>query len=240
MTNDPMQTGFLPPLARDTLAQQVYQVIVRYILRTGAEVGSRLPSERRFSEMLEVSRTVVRDAFDQLAQEGFVEKRIGAGVILVQRPPAFKVETGLTLDSVQATLQDLYQARIALEVGAIEWIVQGLTEQALDNLARLVDEMQTRILAGAPILKEDREFHHTLIQACSNPVIIQFAAVIDQYFEQMRRYHPELAIDGSRLDLLDVRHRMVVMALRTRDTEAARQALRLHFLPLPQAPKPMI
>ena len=92
-----MNDHVLPPLMRGTLADQVYEVIVRYILRTGAEVGSRLPSERRFSEMLDVSRTVVRDAIDLLVLEVYVEKRIGAGVILVQRPLSFELESGLDL-----------------------------------------------------------------------------------------------------------------------------------------------
>ena len=230
-----MNDHVLPPLMRGTLADQVYEVIVRYILRTGAEVGSRLPSERRFSEMLEVSRTVVRDAIDRLVREGYVEKRIGAGVILVQRPLSFELESGLDLEDVHATLEDLYRARIALEVGAVEWIVQGLTAQDIDKLSSLVDEMQTRISTGMSILKEDREFHNILLRACSNQVIIQFASIIDQYFDRMRIYRPDIAIDSSRLDMMDLRHRMITVALQTRDIEAARQALRLHFLPLPRA-----
>jgi GntR family transcriptional regulator, transcriptional repressor for pyruvate dehydrogenase complex len=230
-----MNEPVLPPLTRGTLADQVYQVMIRYILRTGAEVGSRLPSERRFSEMLEVSRTVVRDALDRLVVEGYVEKRIGAGVILVQRPQSFEFDGGLELDDVHATLDDLYRARIALEVGAVEWVVHGLTAQDIERLSVIVDEMQERIHAGQSILKEDREFHSTLIRACSNKVIIQFASIINAYFDRMRVYRPDIAIDGSRLDSMDVRHRMIVMALHTRDVEAVRQALRLHFLPLPQA-----
>ena len=85
------------------------------------------------------------------------------------------------------------------------------------------------------ILKEDREFHNILLRACSNQVIIQFASIIDQYFDRMRIYRPDIAIDSSRLDMMDLRHRMITVALQTRDIEAARQALRLHFLPLPRA-----
>jgi GntR family transcriptional regulator, transcriptional repressor for pyruvate dehydrogenase complex len=230
-----MDQHLLPPLTRGTLADQVYQVVVRYLLRTGAEVGTRLPSERRFSEMLEVSRTVVRDAIDRLVADGIVEKRIGAGVVLTRRPLAFELENGLEFDHFHATLQDLYQARIALEVGAVEWVVPGLSEQDIERLSALVDEMHLRIHQGMSILKEDREFHSQLTRACANPVIIQFAAIIDQYFDRVRLYRPDIAIDSSRVDLMETRHRMIIMALRTRDVEAVRQALRLHFLPLPKA-----
>ena len=230
-----MNDYVLPPLTRGTLADQVHQVIVRYILRTGAEVGSRLPSERRFSEMLEVSRTVVREALDRLVLDGYVEKRVGAGMILVQRPQSLELTGGLALDDTHTTLQDLYRARIALEVGAVEWVVQGITAGDIEKLTALVEEMRSRIQAGLPILKEDREFHTTLIHACSNSVIIQLALIIDQYFDRMRVYRPDIAINGSRTPSLDVRHHMVVLALQTRDVEVVRQALRLHFLPLPKA-----
>lgn len=230
-----MNDYVLPPLTRGTLADQVYQVIVRYILRTGAEVGSRLPSERRFSETLEVSRTVVREAFDRLVAEGYVEKRVGAGVVLVQRPHSLELTSGLEIDDTHATLQDLYRARIALEVGAVEWVVPGLTASDIEKLSAIVDEMHSRIQEGLSILKEDREFHSTLIRACSNSVIIQLAAIIDEYFDRMRVYRPDIAIVSSRIDGLDVRHHMIVLALQTRDVEAVRQALRLHFLPLTRA-----
>ncbi len=228
-----MDEYLLPPLTRGSLASQVYQVIVRYLLQTGAEVGERLPSERRLSEMLEVSRTVVRDALQRLVDEGYVEKRIGTGIVLVRRPPMIDADQGFALDNAQTTLADLYQARIALEVGAIEWVVRGITEQDLARLDAVVDEMQRRLAAGESIFLPDREFHNILMRACANPVLIQFASFVDQYFDQMRTYRPDLVFDRGRPEQLDVRHRMVVIALRTGDTEAARQALRLHFLPFP-------
>ena len=223
---------FLNPLSRESLADQVYQVIVRYILRNGVEVGDRLPSERKFSELLEVSRTVVRGALARLVKEGTIQRQVGVGMILTTRPnlPSPEAE----INELNATLEEMYQARIALEVGAVEWVVQGLAEEDLAALDDLVDRMAQRVAEGHAVLREDREFHLRLIQATHNPVIIKFASLINQYFERMRTYSPEVAI-GRRLDTLEVQHRMIVLALRARDVEAARQALRLHFSPLPPA-----
>lgn len=229
-----MADGLLQPLNRERLADQVYQVLVRYILRTGAQIGDRLPSERKFSEILEVSRAVVRSAQDRLVTEGYVEKQPGVGMILRQRPPHPTVENGLDFENATPSLQDLYQARIALEVGAIEWVVPGLTDEDLDKLDRLVDQIAIRVKAGASFTREDREFHNTLIRACANPVIIQLASIIDQYFDHVRTYfayYPERVMDHSRFEMLDVRHRMIVMSLRARDVEAARHSLRFHFRP---------
>jgi GntR family transcriptional regulator, transcriptional repressor for pyruvate dehydrogenase complex len=221
----------LQPVPRETRAGQVYQAIVRYVLQTGLELGSRLPSERKFSEVLGVSRTVVRAALSQLAEEGYLEKRAGAGVILTRRPPPLTVATGLSFDPSNVPLQDLYHARITVEIGAVEWVVRGMTEQLMTRLEDITDEIAERVKANAPIVQQDREFHVTLIQACTNPVILQFAGIIELYFDRMRFAYPDL-INRSRVNMMDVRHRMILMALQTHDVEATRQALRLHFLPL--------
>ena len=117
----------------------------------------------------------------------------------------------------------------------MDWVVQGLTEQDLDRLEELVEQMSTQVAAGDPIIQEDWEFHNTLIQACYNPVVIQFASIINnQFFDQVRFYKPNMVINSPRLGMLDIRHRMVLMALRSRDVEAARRAMRMHFLPWPE------
>lgn len=49
-------------------------------------VGGRLPPEREIADMLEVSRTVVREALIMLEIEGIVEVRRGAGIFVVRIP----------------------------------------------------------------------------------------------------------------------------------------------------------
>jgi GntR family transcriptional repressor for pyruvate dehydrogenase complex len=222
----------LNPLSRETLADQVHQVIVRYVLRNGVEVGDRLPSERKFSELLEVSRTVVRRALAQLEDDGTIQRQVGVGMVLTERPHL--ISSANAINELNATFEEMYQARIALEVGAVEWAVQGMAAEDLFTLDALVDHIAQRVADGLPVLKEDREFHLRLMQATHNSVIIRFATLINQYFDQMRTYSPEMAI-GRSLDAMEMQHRMIVFALRARDVEATRQALRLHFSPLSPA-----
>ena len=81
-TDFSLNERLLTQLNRESLVNQVYQADARYILRTGAKVGDNLPSERRFSQLLEVSRTIVRAALTQLEEDGYIERRIGMGVVL--------------------------------------------------------------------------------------------------------------------------------------------------------------
>jgi GntR family transcriptional regulator/MocR family aminotransferase len=61
------------------LVWQLYNQLRELILAQRLAAGTRLPSTRKLSRDLGVSRTVTFDAFAQLAAEGFLETRPGAG-----------------------------------------------------------------------------------------------------------------------------------------------------------------
>ena len=73
-------TVVLDRTAREPLAQQLYRQLRDHILARRLGPGARLPSTRRISEDLGVSRTVPLTAYDQLAAEGYVEPRRGSGL----------------------------------------------------------------------------------------------------------------------------------------------------------------
>lgn len=229
-----METLLLSAIDRKTLADRVYQVILRYINQTNLQPGSRLPSERKFSELLEVSREVVRGALERLEQEGSVERRAGSGVYLRQMPSPMILSINLAEMQSTITLRELYQARISLEVGSMEWIVGQITEQELAELEDVVSRFADRMAAGLPVVREDREFHLLLMKASRNAILLQFSSIVQQFFDQLREFAPRFVID-SRPDegRMAERHRQVIEALRQRNVDAAQQAMRMHFNPLP-------
>ena len=194
----------------------------------------RLPSERKFSELLEVSREVIRGALERLEQEAIVERRAGSGVYLMQIPSPMLLSLDLPEIQSSITLRELYQARIALEVGSIEWIVEQITATELAELEAVVTRFGERMAQGLSVVHEDREFHLLLMKASRNPILLQFSSVVQQFFDQLRELAP-LAVIDSRPDEghMAERHRQVIEALRQRDIAAAQQAMRLHFNPLP-------
>ncbi len=55
------------------------------MLSGALRAGDRLPSTRDLAEQLEISRTVVLLAYDQLLAEGYVEGRAGSGTYVSAR-----------------------------------------------------------------------------------------------------------------------------------------------------------
>jgi GntR family transcriptional regulator/MocR family aminotransferase len=86
------------PLARDTgrsLRWRIHQGFKDAILTGQLEAGARLPSTRTLAGSLGVSRSTVVEAFDQLAAEGFLDRRAGSGTY-VSRQVAAPRATGRT------------------------------------------------------------------------------------------------------------------------------------------------
>lgn len=78
--NDALASITLDPDLDESLSNQLTNALRQAILGDSACSGQRLPSSRSFAEELGVSRITVLHAIDQLASEGYVEGRRGAGV----------------------------------------------------------------------------------------------------------------------------------------------------------------
>ncbi len=66
----------LKPLRRDTLTYKVAEAIWRFILREMLPSGARLPSERKLSETLAVSRNIIREALGILEGRDISSSRL--------------------------------------------------------------------------------------------------------------------------------------------------------------------
>ena len=62
------------------ISRQIYNQIKQLILSGDLEADTRLPSSRKLSETLKVSRNVVVEAYDMLAGEGYTRSIRGSGV----------------------------------------------------------------------------------------------------------------------------------------------------------------
>src|SRR5690242_2657622 len=114
----------LEPLTRETLPDQAARAIKQYILSQHLLPGDQLPSERDLTEMLSVSRTVVREAIQVLVAEGVLLKEPSRGVFV-------RVFDGQTVGAqahpeqpAAPPMRGLLEVRAALEIGALTFVAQ--------------------------------------------------------------------------------------------------------------------
>src|SRR5205823_3309951 len=112
-----------PRTRAEAVAQRLRQMIVSGELAPGDRLR-----QNEIAELFQVSTTPVREAFTSLAREGFVRQDAHRGVE-VFRP-------------TEDDIRENYEIRLVLEPLAAEHAALSITEEALGELGRILDEME--------------------------------------------------------------------------------------------------
>ena len=72
--------------------EQIKNGIKENIISGGLEDGEQLPSVRTLSKELKISILTVKKAYDELAQEGFIDIRQGLGTFVSENNSVLKLE----------------------------------------------------------------------------------------------------------------------------------------------------
>jgi DNA-binding FadR family transcriptional regulator len=208
----------------------LYLAVVRHLLQAIESgvypAGGRLPSERELSDELGVSRPVVREAIIVLESRGLVQTRHGAGVF-VQAAPGPGVPA--TIDS-DAGPFEVIEARRLLE-GEIAGLAAGVvTDRQIADMQRLIDRIADDRLDQATREKADRAFHIALARVTENDVLAGIvemlwdmryqSALCEYFFRRAREAGIQPPVDE---------HQQVLDALKARDADGARAAMREHL-----------
>jgi GntR family transcriptional repressor for pyruvate dehydrogenase complex len=224
-------------MTKDTLTLRVADAIKAYIVSENLSPGARLPSERNLSELLAVSRNVVREGLSILVAEGVIVKKPGKGIFLREMAKASVAHVGREILAQERERYDaIREARAAVELGAIGLIVRRITDQDLEQLAQTVRDLERKAAAGEPFFKEDMQFHLVLLQSARNDFLLQWSPMVEEVMRvwvypkdsMASAIKPRMSReDGARVA---AEHRAILEAIRQRDVEAARTLLMKHFL----------
>lgn len=164
-------------------ASVVEQIGMR-IVQGGFLPGETLPTADDSSEMLGVSRTVLREAIKVLAGKGLVESRPKTGTRV--RPRAdwnfldpdvlnWRYAGPITPDDVRA----LFELRRAIEPMSVALAAQRATPAQIAELNAALAEMEAVGDDGDRFAKPDLVFHQTILRMTGNELIGSLAALIE-------------------------------------------------------------
>jgi DNA-binding GntR family transcriptional regulator len=200
---------------RASLPEVVHDELRRRILNDELAAGARL-LESKIAEEFGVSRTTVRSALRGLATENLVEitKRRGC---FVARMNASEV-------------RDSCFARFLLEAGAACENLDWITPEVLDELVAYVDKMKKAAVVGdmATIVDADTAFHGVIVSAGERRRVRELWHMLDGQMGSLMR--SSFDQQGSNMKYLVERHVEVIQALRSRQVDVIRRAIRDHYL----------
>ena len=213
------------PAETRKLYQQVAAAIGDGIASGRYPLGQRLPSERDLAEEFGVSRPTIREAMLALEIRGMVEARHGSGVYVTDNPPDQQAAPELDIGAFELT-----EARALFEGEAAALAATIITDEELDRLEEILAEMVEENAGDAKGEQADRRFHVAIAEATRNAAIV---SVIENLWDA--RYRSPLCrhmLDKARAVGVKPRideHRRLLDALRTRDPQQARKAMREHL-----------
>jgi DNA-binding FadR family transcriptional regulator len=134
----------LRPVAKKSLAAEVFEQLREHIVSGGVKPGENLPSERVLSEMLQVNRGAVREGLKRLEQAGLVAVQHGGSTQVLD----YRSSGGLELLGALVVRQGQVDTRVArsiLELRAAlgpEVARACARRKAAGDLGAIVEEMR--------------------------------------------------------------------------------------------------
>ena len=220
------------PSTRDRVVEHVR----RLIESGGLTPGDRLPGERDLALELGVSRPSVRSGLEALESMGVVVSRRGAGTFIAEGPPDLGVEPlGLLASLHHFTPNEMFEARLVLEVGVAGLAAQHAVAEHLAAMAEEVTEMFASLEDPAAFLRHDVRFHRAVASGCGNRVLAALMEMVAAQFYELRKETVQNARDLRESAEM---HRRIFRAIRARDADAARLAMTEHLQQGPARPDP--
>ena len=210
------------------LNNYVHQKIAKQLLElidSGVHLpGSQLPSERALAQHFGVGRATIRNAQQLLQMLGRLQIRPGSGVYVTDTRP--HQLNGLP----KVGPLELTEARALFEAESAALAAPIITDETIAQLENYIAIMSGKVQSDMTSNEADAAFHKAIASSTKNSMII---FVIDSMWK-LRTENPELEkvyqkVCDTNSSHLEDEHKAILEALRNRDSNAARKAMREHF-----------
>ena len=190
----------------------VYNKLKNLIIDNKLQQGSPL-SERKICEMIETSRTPVREALKRMHNEGFVDFTPEYGAFVSK----------VTYDQVI----QVYDIREMLEALAVRSFTKTTNEVELKVLNEIFDSLEstTKNHNYSESLEIDLKFHHFIIDRCRNEMLQRLLKSIFEHTDRiikLTHYSDEWALESIEA------HRKILTSINNRDLDKVEVEMRHH------------
>ena len=218
----------------DRLYQKVAAQIAQRIHDGEFPVESKLPTERRLAESLEVSRPTVREALIALEIQGLVEIKGGSGSYVRSTPQtAFDLEV---LFDMGHSAREIIDTRLTFEVELAGIAATQANDADLeimnDAVKRGWHNFETEIVRSDSFANDaDGQFHRAIAECSRNALNTAIARFLWKGSRSplIRAMEDKADLQQyAELSMLD--HEAIYRAIEAKDPEGAKNAMRRHLM----------
>ena len=198
---------------KETKQQQLYSQIKGAIINNEYLPGTML-TERALCDKYDVSRTPIREALRQLANEGMVQHIIGKG--------AFVAEVSFE------DMVEIFEMREALEREAINLFIlkdDGSLAEKLDECFK--EQMAYENTDPVKFMEKDMEFHFLLAEGAKNRRLLN---ALETIYDQIEMMAISAENDENLRNMAGGHHQNILDAVRKQDVELGEKYIVEHIV----------
>lgn len=197
----------------NSLSTALFADIREHIMNGKYSAGEKI-TENRICNEFGVSRTPVREAFKQLELEGLIENIPNRGAFVI----------GFS----EQDIHDIYELRKAIEVKAIKWAIERMSDEELKELQEAYDLMEFYTLKKDAMKMQDMNsnFHEIIYQSTHSRFLEQVLKSYQFYIMKTRK--AALQVE-DRLEEVLKEHKRILDAIYIKDIEESEKAVIEHL-----------
>ncbi len=195
-----------------SVGEVVYQTIKKNIINLNIKPGDRI-SEKEIADLLDVSRTPVREAFIKLYKEGVL-------YILPQRGTYISKIDLEQVEEARFIRESLEKAVMGIAVTGIDGASIKALEKSLEAQKRYIENQEYEAF-----LEEDETFHRIIFKACRRERSWEVIEQVNTQYKRVRLLSFELY---QNLETVLEQHQAIYEAILHQDLKAAEKIVNHH------------
>lgn len=214
--------------------KKTYEYVFDYfsdqILSGELKLNDKIPTEREIAEKLGVSRNSIREVMHMLEITGLIECMQGSGNYVRCDPMEYMLKSvNMVMALMKTDYDEIFNIRIGYEYAAVRMAIEKAEPEELEEMHQILLKMD-QPMSSKESAKLDVEFHHKLVSASHNRMLILYNSMIynllDQFIENFRT---KILMNKMRAELLRRAHWGIYHALVEKDLTAVMQAFDKHY-----------
>jgi GntR family transcriptional repressor for pyruvate dehydrogenase complex len=214
------------PIKHVKVSDEIVDQIRNLISQGKLKPGDRLLPERELIREFDVSRPSLREALNSLITMGFLEIKGKRTFIKSVASESMQNPLSLLIKADAQKLFDLIEVRKAIETWGAFHAAQRATEEDIDQLRNIIDEMKKAFEAGRNWEKQDADFHLGIAQATHNTIQTHVMSTI---YDLLRESVAKVFKDRAKVKKLLDHHQRIFNAIKNHSPDKAREKTLEHL-----------
>lgn len=218
---------FITAIDTRSLVEKVEMKLMEIFIERELKPGDSIPTEFELTELMGVSRTVVRESITRLKTRGMIESKKHKGAVIKTPDLAAVFQNSMIprmLDD--STLKDIFEMRLVIEVGMADLLVKRVKPKDIEELYAIVATEPDKTGDMLFDIEHEVKFHGRLYEITGNETLKNFQNLLLPVFNYV--YSSGL-METPHKQKRFVSHHGLVDLLNARNAKDLRQGIRMHL-----------